>query len=206
MGGLVFGGLMLFRERLDYAGAANYANEILKTEDDLLSALNGEGNGFEDSISRVSEYFTSLGASSAMKNEDVKMRYDELSGMVEKFTEMQSIVGWLTDFETAIATNGYVVAMDEMGDSAPNKFLTEMVEDIMLYVDEVAAFKEKYADGASDYSAMTEEYGLTMLSGSELEEKYAEIELAEIAGVSISEIQAWYGDLRNLWELLENKK
>ena len=218
VGGLVFGGLMLSRERLDYAGASAYVSDILAAEEGILEFLESEvgeldedakamAAKFDEAMSRIVEYYKSLGASSALKNERVKEKYDELSSMIGNFREMRAVTEWLVRLIDAVGSKGYVEAGTEAQLEVSNDFLVVMTADLKDYLEKVNSFNEKYADGkASNYSAMTEEYGVILAEGEALEQKYKGVTLEDIMGVSVGDIRDWFESLRQMASILEEKK
>ena|GEM_PF-3435679 len=227
MAGLVFSVLMLSRQKLDYAGASAYVSDILVAEEVIFGFLEGEVGELDDGVrelavefdetaGRISEYYVSLGASSAMKNDEVRAKYEELGPMMGSelgarllpyppfesypFEEMEMVARWLA---------GYMGGeWGEMGETAPpNDFLRGMVADMEAHTEKVEAFEEKYGNGkADDYNKMTEEYGVILAEGEVLEKKYAGVALKDIVGVSIDEVRGWFEILRQLQSILEEKK
>ena len=218
VGGLVFGGLMLFRESLDYAGAERYVGEMLRQRGVVMKFLEEEVEGFEEidrrkivafegAVGRMEEYYKSLGASSAMKDEAIKTRYEGLQGAVEGFVEMRGIVQWLMGFVDVVRTEGFVGVLGEGLEEAPNDFVEGLMGDVRGYAEAVRGFEEKYKDGkTNDYAKMTEEYGAVVLKGKELEEKYGEVGMGEVVGISVENVEGYFEDLRTLRDVLEEKR
>lgn len=214
VGGLVFGGLMLTRERLDYAGAAVYVADIVSEKEAVQEFLNGEVGALDEETrgaltnyravaSRIDEQFRSLEASSALKDEEVRAQYDELSKMAGKFAEMAEVVGWLVELVDGIGEGGYAAEIMP----APNAFAEVMAKEIGDYRWRVSEFATKYGDGkADDYKAMTEEYGVILVAGEELEAKYANVKLVDVVGVSDEEVGEWFGRLDELEAILREKQ
>jgi len=218
VGGLVFGGLMLSRERLDYAGASAYVGDILAAEEGILEFLEAEvgeldddakdmAARFDEAMARIVEYYKSLGASSALKKERVKEKYDELSGMIGNFREMRAVTEWLVRLIDAVGSKGYVEAGTESQLEVSNDFLVGMTADLKDYLEKVNSFNEKYAEAqASNYSAMTEEYGLILAEGEALEQKYKKVTLEDVMNVSVRDVRDWFESLRQMANILEEKK
>jgi len=207
-GGLAFGGMMLFREKLDYAGASAYVDDMLVMEISIREFLDAEIDVYDDGAEelaarfieltkRMSEYYKSLGASSALKNSKVKEKYDELAGTMGSLEEVRAVAKWLVGF----------IETGEAGEEAPNEFTVGMAGDMADWLQKVKAFKEKYAGGKADsYCEMTEEYGIIMVEGEELKGKYEGVTLMDVAGVSVDDIKGWFDGLKQLADILEAKK
>lgn len=218
VGGLVFGGLMLFGEKLDWSGASNYVSGMLDTQKVVTDFMETEVENwseaeksqialFSEKSELIGNYYRSLGASSVLKNEEVKAKYDGISEKVRKIEEVAKLSTWLNDFLGKIEQEGYKSAIFQMKESAPNEWASGMVADLSEYAGKIEQFEEKYSDRKTeDYSKMTEEYGILMIEGRQIEEKYEKMNLTEIAGIESAEVVNLFDNLRDLQKNLEEKK
>lgn len=208
VGGAVFGGMLFLVQRPDYAGASNYVNEILKTRDEVTGVLTNEtadSANFEARVAQIKEYYTSLGASSALKDEKIKVKYDELAGMVGKFDEIVEFKNWLEDLQARISAEGYEAVEAQV--ETPNDFAAKMLEEMKAYGVRVAEFEQKYGGGKTvDEKQVTEEYGEILKAGEALEKKYEEVGLMDAVGVAAEEVEAWFSGLEELKGQLEAKR
>lgn len=218
VGGLVFGVMVWLGDRLDYAGASRYVDDLMETQAVVTEFLEEEPadyeeldkellSDFEGAVRRIGEYYVSLGASSALKNDEVKAKYDELGEMTGKLEEMSAVARWLMDFMEITEADGYAAAVEGAQVKAPNEFAVEMAREMSEYAAAVQEFAERYGEGvADDYGEMTEEYGALVIMGEELEEKYREVSLAEVVGVTEVDVSEWFEKLGELKMLLDGKK
>jgi hypothetical protein len=168
----------------------------------------------------MGDYYVSLGASSAMKDEKVKEKYAGLAGMMEgaddgfvtldavrgKFSEMRLVAIWLVDLIDVMSEGGYAGLL-VMREKAPNEFAAEMASVMAEYLEKVTAFSNKYAEAHADnYGVMTEEYGVILAEGEALERKYEKMTLVDVVGVSEQDVRGWFEELRQLRVILEEKK
>ena len=217
--GIVFGVLWLTREKLDYAGAAGNVREMLgakeiilsEWEDDELvenySDLDTTGiDELDKAIAKFEEYYGSLGASNVLKDDVVKTDYDALADLANNLKEMGEVLDLMKLYLVALESGEDVTSiLDEMSKSG-NAWLSNFGTDLIEYKNSLNDFSEKYGAGvASDETAMLEEYGVLMLEGEELEEKYAAVGWEEILGVSEDEMVADFDQVSQLLELLERK-
>jgi len=216
--GLVFGGLVLFSEKLDYAGAEAYAEDMLAMEESVMQFLEAEATEFDkdteeltvrfiELTGRMNEYYKSLGASSALKNDEVRARYDGLAEGLTSLGEVRNAAKWLLSLIKAAATDSYAEVLADVKVKASNDFMVQMAEDMADYLEKARLFTEKYAGGkAENYNVMTEEYGVILAEGEALKKKYSEVALKDVVGVSAETIKGWFSDLKELRGVLEEKK
>jgi hypothetical protein len=162
---------------------------------------------FEEKAIKIQEYYISLGASSGLKDEVVRAKYDELGGMVGKMKEAAEVARWLVDFIDLAGSEGGSKAIEEMKGSVPNEYIEGMIADMEGYEASISEFGQKYAAGKADnYGVMTEEYGLLMIKNQELQEKYQTVEIKEIIGINLDEVEGWFERVAELRDYLEEKK
>ena len=214
MGGMVFGGLMLFRERLDYAGARAYTDEMLATEGVVRRFFEMEvgewdegarelAAGFDETMGRAKEWYRNFGESSALKNLEVRVKYDELADGIEKLERVRVATKWLVGLMEVANTE----VLLELQPTAPGDFFAGMVEEMMEYLGKVEEFTKKYESGRTgDYGMMTEEYGVIMAEGEAMKQRYGQVALVDAVGVAEDEVWDWYGRLRGLMMILEGKR
>lgn len=208
-------GLWLTNRVTGYREAKNYTTTILETrtavEDFLNSKIGEEGvtdenqktfDVFSVAIEKSMSYMESLGASTVRKNEQIDVKYEtakakmaQLKLAKERGAKLMEI---LADNEIS---DDELETIKELGVEK----VAKMAEDLAEYRTKVAEFKTKYADTSEiNKTALDNDYADLMAAGDELTEKYAEIELSDVLGMSRDDILSFYGTIEELDETLSN--
>ena len=218
LGGLVFLAFSLFWPRPDYAGALKNTEEILSTEQIVLATLASPAvetpadinrqqlTEFYSATDKISAYYQSLSASTALKNEEIKQHYESLRLIAEKLSEITAVSKWLTDFIDKIEAEGYVSAISSVSAPPSNTFIQKFHQDIKDFTQKTGEFNAKYADAkSSNYSEMIEEHNALLVISKELEEIYSQLDLSAITGIATTDIESWFREVESLKNLLQDK-
>ncbi|MFV0485022.1 MAG: hypothetical protein ACK5MU_02210 [Candidatus Saccharimonadales bacterium] len=220
MAGIVFLALWLSRGKLDYNGAANYVGEIIQHEDIITSYVSLDSSfnydeidrdalsAFQNSVSSVSSYYESLRASTAMNDEEVQNRYNEIMPLINKLTEISTASDLLMAYVDEVSSNGYAAATDELDAliASSNAFLITLGTDLSDYYTSLAEFEEKYQTGkAENYNTMIEEYGNFVLNGEKLTAKYSSVTFEEVFKINSTDISDYFAKLKELESYLRDK-
>lgn len=213
MAGIVFLALWLSRGRPDYQGASKYIGEIISRESVVNDFVNSNENfnyedidrdsigSFQNAVSSISSYYESLGASTALIDDEVSRYYNELSPFVDKLTEIAASQDILVNYVDKVSASGYASAKNELDKliASPNTFILTLGNDLSDYYATLADFEEKYQGGkAVDYNKMIEEYGNFVLAGEKLNKKYSNVTFENVFNITPTAISNYFHQLRDL--------
>ena len=208
-------GLWLTNRVTGYSEAKDYTATILEAKaavEDFLNSEIGEEGLTEESqamFAKISEaveecagYMESLGASAVLKNERVNEKYEVAK---TKMAQLQ-----LAKERSAIVME--VLADGEISDDELEMLkklgvekMAEMAEDLTEYRSKVTEFQTKYKEASGvDKTTLDNDYTNLVAAGEELTEKYAELELSDVLGMSRDDILGFYGTIEELDETLSN--
>lgn len=220
MASIVFLALWLAQGRPDYKTAASHVGEILQHETTITDHINNTSaftydqidrtalTSFQNSTASISSYFESLLASTAMNDQEVSRRYNEITPLISKLTEISTGETLLLAYIDQVSTSGYATAATELGALATSStpFLATLGTELSEYYATLAAFEEKYqSQKADDYNTMIEEYGNFILEGEALSAKYSTATIEDVFDISPSAISDYFTKLKELESYLKEK-
>ena len=199
----VFGVLALTRERINYNEARDDVSAIASTKESVEKFLDTKPtslefsdadkaviNEFESAITKSRNYITSFEALNVSKDKEVAEKFNEAKGEFGKLETLYKIWGDVkllldpTDENLATLKN------------SSSQGLRTLAEELGEYRAELANFKKQYtADGYSKLEKI----------GEDLNKKYENVTLDEIAGMSRYDILGFYAKIEELNSLLATR-
>lgn len=220
MAGIIFLALWIAQGRPDYKGAANYISEILRYENTITEYANSSTGfsfdaidrdlvgSFQNATPQISSYYESLGASNVQTDKEVAEHYTNLKPFIAKLSEISASQALLIAYVDKVNQSGYSSAANELSNlrGSANTLISKLGGEMADYYADVAAFNKKYENGkTSNYNAMIEEYGIIVLAGRQLSEKYADTTFEEVFNISPDAIAGYFTELRDLESYMRAK-
>lgn len=207
----VFVTLALTRERIAYAEAHDMVSAIAGTKSTIEDFLDNKPESLDfneadkkkiDEFEAVTEkcrnYIESLSASNVLKDEVIAQAYESVKTEYSKIEKLDTIWG---DVKLLLDLTDENI---EKLKASSSEYLKVLGEELSEYRAEMANYHELHDNGAKK-EGLIEDYGKMHNIGAELEEKYAEINLDDILGMSRDDILVFYAKIEELNNKLSEK-
>ena len=209
---LVFGIMMLTREKIDYAGAREKTTAIIDTRAAVEKFLNGSASGaelssedmkagdvFVEAHKKMSDNMSAIAASNVMKDEAVKGKFEAAKTEFEKYGELASIWNDIKLLQNLSDENLATLKQSK------SELLRTMADELGDYRAKVKEYKDKYSNKAGDSKEALNAYGQLQLLGTELETKYKNVTFESVTKMSRDDILKYYATIEELNKILSEK-